>query len=247
MKKINKPIKVEKFARVSSIALRDVRLGQKGRLVYVALCDHMDLTGRCWPSVERIKALTGLGKTTIHEALDILESLGYIERIKRNATSNLYRVYEIPMNDLIEYASSLAERGTPRGEQGDRTLHEYYVFDEQTKVLRLTGTGSPPSDQKEEKREDEIKETWKKELQNPLGTEKKEQEMALRYIVRKENITLETVKDIIAMVKQSNFLQGQNERMWKPSLLWCIKNRERILSGRYTNFVNRAGETFVEI
>lgn len=242
-----KPIKVDRFARVSSVALRDRRLSTRDKMVYVALCDHADITGRCWPSVDRLRDLSGLGKTAVHAGLDQLEALGYIERIKRSATSNLYRVYPIPMNDVMEFDSSLDERGTPPGEHAVSPQGEYFVFDKRSGVLRYAGTGSPLDEHEEYQRIEEIKKEWNENLQNPLGTEKKEANLAFRYYIRKEFIRLETIKDIIAMVKESDFLQGRNERHWKPSLFWCVKNRERILTGRYSNYTNKAGETYVDI
>ena len=247
-----KPIKVDKFARVSSVALRDGRLSARDKIVYVAICDHQDVTGRCWPSVAKLCELSSLKKTAVHAALDVLESLGYIERIQRHASSNLYRVYSVPMADFVSPADELpssqdGEQSSP-DEHTDGLSGEYFVFDSRSGRLRSTATGSPFDGDKEENRINNIKKIWKEELpQNPLGTEKPDKNKAFSYFVRREGITEATTRDIVAMVKQSDFLQGRNEKYWKASLFWCLKNREKVLQGRYTTYTNRAGDIEITV
>lgn len=240
-----KPVRVDKFARVSGVALRDGRLSARDKIVYVAICDHMDTTGRCWPSVAKLCELSSLGKTAVHAALDVLESLGYVERIQRHATSNLYRVYEIPMADFVSQDS---DGDTPQDggqsspdEPTDGTADGYFMFDKRTGRLRTTASRTPQDGDKEDKEIDKIKDLWKKELpQNPLGTEKPDQNRAFGFFLRNNGIREATVRDVIAMVKKSHFLQGRNEKYWKASLFWCLKNREKILQGRYTTYTNLA-------
>lgn len=236
-----KPVRIDKFARVSGVALRDGRLSARDKIVYVAICDHVDTTGRCWPSVSKLCELASLGKTAVHAALDVLEALGYLERIQRHATS----VYEIPMADFVSPDS--AEDTPQDGGQGspseptDCTGDGYFMFDKRTGRLRTTANRAPLDGDKEEKEIDKIKEQWKKALpQNPLGTEKPDQNRAFGYFMRNNGIREATARDVIAMVKKSHFLQGRNEKFWKASLFWCMKNREKILQGRYTTYTNLA-------
>ena len=53
------------------------------RLVALALANHADEEGVCWPSVKRIIACTGLTKRTILRSLDRLEETGWLIRQKR--------------------------------------------------------------------------------------------------------------------------------------------------------------------
>lgn len=247
----NKPIRVDKYARVSSVALRDQRLTTRDKMVYVALCDHMDITGRCWPSVTTICALSGLGKTAVHQGLYVLESLGYIERIQRHATSNLYRVYELPMGDLVDayrddYESSPNGDQSSPGEHTEGSPRVYVEFDERSGLLREAEGGCSPGEHKEEQEREQIKKTWEEALPgHPLGTRNELDDKIFTYFLRREGITIRIVEDIIAMVRRSTFLQGYNQNRWKPSMMWCLKNREKVLSGKYSNFENKAGDIVI--
>lgn len=246
-----KPIRVDKYARVSSIALRDQRLTTRDKMVYVALCDHMDITGRCWPSVTTLCAISGLGKTAVHQGLYVLESLGYIERIQRHATSNLYRVYELPMGDLVDAYRDDSE-GSPNEHQSSQNEHTeaparvYVEFDSRSGLIREADTPYPPNGDKEYKELELIKDTWKRSLpKHPLGTRSETDEKVFVYFLRREGVSARLVNDIISMVLRSTFLQGMNERKWHPSLVWCIKNREKILSGKYDNYENKGGDIVI--
>lgn len=250
-KQPTKPIRVDKYARVSAVALRDQRLTTRDKMVYVALCDHMDITGRCWPSVAALCCLSGLGRTAVHQGLYVLEALGYIERIKRHATSNLYRVYELPMGDLVDAYRDESE-GSPNDHQSSPNEHTggtprvYVEFDERSGLLRETDTGCSSGENKEYKELELIKITWEKNLPNhPLGTRSETEDKVFVYFLRREGVTARLVNDIISMVKRSTFLQGINERKWHPSLVWCVKNREKILSGKYDNYENKGGDIVI--
>lgn len=256
----SKPIRVDKYAKVSAVMLRDQRLAPRDKMVYVALCDYADVTGRCWPSIAALCRLSGYGKTAVHQALLMLESLGYLERIRRSSTSNLYRIYDIPMGDFMQRQSDESDSpdsgevkpdsgysdSPPGGDHNPPRV--YVVFDSRTGALRSADDPSPDSGYKEYKEVEHIIDTWKRALpQNPPGVRTEPEKAALVYFCRKEGITPRLVNDIISMVLKSTFLQGFNETGWKPSLLWCLRNREKILSGKYTNFENRARDIEIRI
>lgn len=238
---IKKAIKTDKFARVSAVLLRDKRLSCRDKMVYVALCDFQDCTGRCWPSVAKLCDLSSLGKTAVHEGLLVLEALGYIERIQRHATSNLYRLYDIPLCDFIQ--SGEDEDSTPNGEltppdeQTEAPSSDYFRFDSRTGRLRMANSPCPLDGDKEEQGIDLLIRKWKSALpENPSGTDKPAKRKAFGYFLRSENIAPSTIDNVIAMVQKSEFLKGRNEKGWYASLFWCLKNREKILSGTYTTF-----------
>ena len=249
-----RPLKADKFARVSSILLRDKRLSTRDKMVYVALCEFQDPSGRCWPSVNSLSTISGLGRTAIHEALVVLQSLGYIERQLRNATSNYYVLSTVPLSDLFDsdgngedgHVSLTDPPSAPRpsggyvcspGEQFACPDSGLWVFDERTGKLRLADDPRPHDELKEEKEIERLKELWNEALpMNPSGIEKPEQRRAFNLYWRHSRAEVGTIENLIAMVKKSPFLQGQNERYWKASLFWFLKNREKILQGRYTAY-----------
>lgn len=65
------------------------------KLVLLALADHADDEGRCWPGIEGLKQKCGMSKSSIINHLNELIELGYVNKIKRydnggKRTSNFY-------------------------------------------------------------------------------------------------------------------------------------------------------------
>lgn len=63
------------------------------KLVLLALADHADDGGVCWPSVTRLEQRTGLGRRTIFRALDELEEAGHISRKANLGRGSEYGVH----------------------------------------------------------------------------------------------------------------------------------------------------------
>lgn len=62
------------------------------KLVLLALADHADSDGHCWPGFERLAEMTGLHRATIVRCLDKLEEHELIARVRRPNKSNTYRL-----------------------------------------------------------------------------------------------------------------------------------------------------------
>lgn len=60
------------------------------RLVLVALANHANARGECWPSVNRLVAMTCLGERTVRSKLKSLKAKGEISIFQRDGTSSLY-------------------------------------------------------------------------------------------------------------------------------------------------------------
>lgn len=256
----SRPLRVDKFARVSSIMLHDMRLTTRDKMVMVALSEFQDPAGCCWPSVASLCRISGLGKTAVHEGLLVLESLGYIERQIRLSTSNYYRCSQIPINDLLDHdkdgngedghvarSPSRGQGGSP-SEQWGPSGSEQLVFDQRTGNLRLANSPPPSDGDKEEKEIEQLKDLWKEVLPlNPTGIEKPKILKIFIFYKRHYGASEGVVRSLAHMVQKSKFLQGQNERKWKASMFYCLKNREAILSGRYTDYRDKSDDKIFEI
>jgi DNA-binding transcriptional ArsR family regulator len=67
------------------------------KLVLMALCDHVDADGLCWPSVKLISERAGCKRRTVQRHLRALQDAGFIEAVPHyrtdgSQTSNRYRV-----------------------------------------------------------------------------------------------------------------------------------------------------------
>lgn len=58
-------------------------LPPSSKLVLLALADHADNEGHCWPSIERLKFITGLSQPTIYRVMQVLTGLGLVQQLPR--------------------------------------------------------------------------------------------------------------------------------------------------------------------
>jgi DNA-binding transcriptional ArsR family regulator len=68
----------------------DIPSGRK--LVLLALCDHANGQGECYPSVEAIARKCGMGQRTVQQHIGELESAGILIRRFRKGRSTVYRL-----------------------------------------------------------------------------------------------------------------------------------------------------------
>lgn len=62
------------------------------KLVLLALCDHADEDGICWPSVERLAQKSACSHDTATRRLHVLEKAGFIARRRRARKNTMYRI-----------------------------------------------------------------------------------------------------------------------------------------------------------
>ncbi|MBK4733391.1 helix-turn-helix domain-containing protein [Noviherbaspirillum pedocola] len=81
----------------------DLPSGRK--LVLLALCDHANNHGQCYPSIEAISRKCSMGQRTIQQHLGELEAVGILVRHFRSGRSTLYKVE--PRNFCIPAAPAV--------------------------------------------------------------------------------------------------------------------------------------------
>jgi hypothetical protein len=101
-----------RFARVPIKAASDRNLGATELRVLIAICAHVDASGRAWPSLSTIGDVAGLDPRRVPGAVKVIEQLGYMRRERRQHEDGGYTstVYQ------IKYDGEVA---TP--DVGDRT------------------------------------------------------------------------------------------------------------------------------
>jgi hypothetical protein len=87
--------------RLMSAVFESQTLGPTERLIMLALADHADDEGRCYPSIERLRQRTGLSERAVQTNIRNLVAQGYVRIVvgggKGNA--NLYFVSANPAGD----------------------------------------------------------------------------------------------------------------------------------------------------
>lgn len=81
---------------MSAVLNSDVK-GPAKRLVLLAVANHANARGYCWPGIASLAGSTGLGRSTVFRTLTDLENEGLLERRTRrrpdgSRTSNVYRL-----------------------------------------------------------------------------------------------------------------------------------------------------------
>ena len=82
---------------IQDALILDRRKSKYALPVYIALCYHAKSTGRCFPAVDTLVSMTGLGETTVKETIRELIVLGYVTKEMRTRpdggyASNLYTI-----------------------------------------------------------------------------------------------------------------------------------------------------------
>ena len=62
------------------------------KAVLIALANHADKEGRCWPAIPRLMLSTALARRTVIRALEALENLGHIQTIRSKGRGNHYQL-----------------------------------------------------------------------------------------------------------------------------------------------------------
>lgn len=87
--------------KIMSAVFESEVLGPTERLIMLALADHADDTGRCYPSISRLCQRTGLGERAIQNNIKALVSKGYVTIVPNagQGLANLYFVTATPAPD----------------------------------------------------------------------------------------------------------------------------------------------------
>lgn len=88
------------FFPIYNVVIRNgliAEIGPDAFAVYAVLSHYTTADNRtCWPDIDTIASLAGLGRTTTYKALDQLESHGLIKRVRRNSgNGRLSNAYEV--------------------------------------------------------------------------------------------------------------------------------------------------------
>lgn len=112
-------------------AIDETSVTGNDRLVLIALADHADDEGRCFPGQEHLAKRTGLGQRTIVRVVARLEEAGLIQltrryRVDGPRTSNEYQLFPelsatLTTGDLVPKEADLVPAVALRGESSVRT------------------------------------------------------------------------------------------------------------------------------
>src|ERR1022692_2851826 len=70
------------------------------KIVLLALADHANDTGICWPSITTIAKKTSLAERSVRYSLRRLEKAGHLSTQNRYGRSHLFSVTPVSMNPL---------------------------------------------------------------------------------------------------------------------------------------------------
>jgi hypothetical protein len=84
------------------------------RCILLALAEHADEEGRCWPSLTRLAALTEVDRRTVTRGLAELEARALLTRERTRGQSTSYTLAIGEPNDCVTHDKQARE--TPKGE-----------------------------------------------------------------------------------------------------------------------------------
>lgn len=109
--------------KIMSAVFEDEALGPTERLIMLALADHADDAGRCYPSIARLCKRTGLGERAIQNNLKALSAKGYVTIIPNagQGLANLYLVTATPAADAPPHEMHPRTKCTSTPASGSKT------------------------------------------------------------------------------------------------------------------------------
>lgn len=209
------------------------------KFVLVALADHANDEGMCWPGQGYVAAKTGLKRPTVNSSIAKLVALGKMEATRRfdelgRPRSSVYRL-------------CLKEGGNVRNDDSvcQPEASGYVSDDDKESSLRIIkGTEDPAPRNSESVSPHELVEGWN-DTCGPLGLPTVRELSADRLTkVRarlKEHPKIFFWNDVLAGIEKSTFLRGLSGRNgdhkgWKASFDWLIENPTnclKIAEGQY--------------
>lgn len=214
--------------KIMSAVFENETLGPTERLIMLALADHADDAGRCYPSISRLCQRTGLGERAIQNNLKALVAKGYVTIVPNagQGLANLYFVTATPapdappheMHPRTKFASTPASRSktpAPDAPKPSRTITE-------------------PSDGDTERDRAKVRMTadW-----HPGET-------GIAYAL-KQNIPMEIIEDEVAGFRV--YWMDRTDKLGRKSpegWLQCWQNRCRDLAPRYAGRRSASGGPF---
>jgi len=240
-------------------------------LVLISLADNASDEGYCFPSWNTIMKKTKVGKSTLSYILKSFEKFGVLERKTRKRedgsnTSNEYiiNIIDVNISDFTKFKQSLRHKKDNHSSETELpttvpkvnypSSESELAPSSESELAILTTIYEPsiePSDKEKDKKEiPTILELWnnlaKKLNLNKVSkiTSKRKSKLITR-LKENENF-LEDFKAALENIKQSNFLQGKNNRNWKVDFDWLIANDTnfiKVLEGKYTDVSAPAAQT----
>jgi hypothetical protein len=95
----------------------DQPIAGNGKVVLLALADHANERGICWPSISLLMQRAHVGERTVQRVIQSLEDAGFITRERRQRenggdTSNLYRLMLDKVSQGVSACASVDQRGS---------------------------------------------------------------------------------------------------------------------------------------
>lgn len=92
------------------------------KLVLLALANHADHTGQCWPGIDRLVQLTGMHRSSVFRAIEALVLARLVVREQRPGQSNWYRL-AVSRGRTVQPEGSQSETiPVAESDQGGRTV-----------------------------------------------------------------------------------------------------------------------------
>lgn len=236
--------KTSKYTTISNSFLRDKNLSLKAKgflTVIMALPDDWDF------SIKGICSVLKEGKTSVYSAVQELKENRYCKTTPSRDEKGLiigldYMFYEEPYEE--ELNKEEPQQDNPHSENRDMdNMPQLNTKDNKEKNITKDLLNKEEKDKSFSKKEhidyDAIVKCWNET--NPtlsnvkmLNNKRKEQ---IRHLLASNNATVDDLMKAIKIISMSSFCQGKNDRNWRASFDWLIKDTKscfsRLFEGAY--------------
>lgn len=230
------------------------------KLILLALAEHADDKGHCWPSITRLADKCSVCTRTVIRQLEALATRGLIKAEKENGKVNRYSIVTGDSKSLVTSDTSVTAPVTidvtSDNESPVTQSHPTSDMSVMTPVTQLCHPNRKEPSKKEEEgsvaagRSPSRSLPPEAELWNrDCGTLPKVatwNSSRQQYLVtrRKDAFWVSKLPEAVPRIAKSDFCNGHNERGWVATFDWLIERPSamaKVIEGKFENRKNNSG------
>jgi hypothetical protein len=196
------------------------------KLVLLALADHADDEGRCWPSLGRLEMMTGLNRSTITRALSTLDS-ALISRDRSDGGVGHSTRYQLHLEQV--QSATVAQGNGCTAHQNSCTAHLKQVHSAPRTIIEPSepSNKSPLTPACPHSEIIRIYHNALPELPHVVESRwsgsQGAKDLTTRWREDKRHQDLEFWKWLFEAMNGNRFWLGENNRGWRADLGWIVK------------------------
>lgn len=235
------------FGTVEKWVLTDPNISISAKGLYALLCAFAGDKGNAFPGTNLLRHQLNVSKDTIHKYIKELREKGVIqveqERKKGQFSRNVYTLLPYRVSTTVSQKTGHGKTGDDKTDSDNLDTNNNSSKSNSNKKNSnkdslSSGDDAPSVENKIEKGEiDAIAQKWNEVAPNKIRDIKPGSTRDKALKARITDFSFDELNEALEQVRNSDFLQGKNDRGWSITFDWFVKasNFQKIIEGNYAN------------